>query len=184
MSLLSVCFPAALVDDCLAYDRCVRTDGPIAQRLPVEPIDGTRVRMLGAPVLALLAGRPLSALVLLRSDGEAHPVPATSRLLMVPASRDVVNRLRVLRLTFMGFVLAELAAGVAFIVGWNAALAVGLLLPLALVLFRALWLRFTWVTVTVDRGLVTIRGVSPGFVAYVRSVVSQPTTGLNQFDGK
>ena len=166
--------PRALVAECLAYDRCVKTDEPAVDKVALAWPSNGLVRRLGPSAVALTLGRPLSSLllstpvpqgevsaVLLWSTGERPP------RLEVPVGPTVTAALHRLRLAVCLWM--ALALGALLLTGSLALAAV----PLGVyVAYRRYVLWRYWIRCRgPDRGDLEFRDVSNGFRAHVDAIV-------------
>jgi hypothetical protein len=149
--------PLDLLPVCLAYNRCIKTDEPALDKVPLTAQAG----VVASPVLALLSGWPVSGLVLWNGDS------APAEALAVSVGRTVVGAFRRLKLAFFGsiimFALITLATGY---------ILAGVVPLIAMLAYRPYVQHRYWLRARPSEGYLELRGVSEGFQTHVASVAA------------
>lgn len=173
VSASAVQLPVEVVAECLAYDRCVKTDEPAIDRVSLRwpPL---RLSRRLAPARAASFMRPVSHLLLSTPvpQGEVSAVllwsnGAAPHEFVVPVGRTVVSALRWLQWAF--WLSAIAAVALLLLTGW---VALAVLPPVAYFVFRRYVLWRYCIRGRAWDGFLELRDVSEGFRARAESIVA------------
>lgn len=164
MSSQVVRIPISLIDAALRFDRCVITDELASGR--ISP-DLTTHRLLPAS-LALVLGRPLSAVMFYRGELAVH------EQVTIPVGITVLRKRNLVRYVSVGCIcLAVSALFAGLFVGLPTSVSIfALVALLALAIWRKVILRRVTVRLTRWEEYIDLEGVSDHFKSHVDELIS------------